>query len=182
MRNILIVVVLVLLGGGVWYFISAPKAEAPVPVLQPSSNVSESSAPSAPADSLSGGQDKTASQGSGVSTPPSPSSPGTDVVLIPNLSRPASSVKEFTVVGSNYSFTPNTMTVQKGDTVKITFKNQEGFHDLKLDEFKAATQKIGGGKQETITFVADRVGSFEYYCSVGNHRANGMRGTIAVTQ
>jgi plastocyanin len=72
------------------------------------------------------------------------------------------------------------MSVKKGDTVKITFKNTGGFHDLKIDEFKVATKQLQGGASEVVTFVADKAGTFEYYCSVGNHRAMGMKGTLTV--
>jgi plastocyanin len=88
--------------------------------------------------------------------------------------------KEFTITGSSFSFAPNAITVNKGDTVKITFKNANGFHDLVIDEFNARTQKINGGQSETITFVADKAGTFEYYCSVGTHRQMGMVGTLTV--
>lgn len=91
------------------------------------------------------------------------------------------SVKEFTVEGSNFKFLPATMTVNKGDTVKITFKNTGGFHDFVIDEFKGAkTKQIGANASETIEFVADKAGTFEYYCSVGNHRGMGMKGTLTV--
>ncbi len=91
-------------------------------------------------------------------------------------------VKEFTVTGSPFKFEPANMTVNKGDTVKITFKNEEGFHDLVIDEFDARTKQIAAGQEETIEFVADQAGSFEYYCSVGNHRAMGMKGTLTVNE
>lgn len=90
------------------------------------------------------------------------------------------SVKEFTVEGSSFAFAPKTMVVNKGDTVKITFTNKVGFHDFVIDEFNARTKQIKAGESEVITFVADRVGTFEYYCSVGTHRAQGMVGTLTV--
>jgi nitrosocyanin len=89
-------------------------------------------------------------------------------------------VKEFTVEGKNFSFTPSTMTVNKGDTVKITFKNSGGMHDFKIDEFNVATKQIQSGASETVEFTADKAGTFDYYCSVGNHRAMGMQGTLTV--
>ena len=89
-------------------------------------------------------------------------------------------VKEFTIFGDPFFFSPTIIKVKNGDTVKITFKNNEGFHDLKIDEFNVATQKIKAGDEEMVTFVADKVGSFDYYCSVGDHRAKGMVGTIVV--
>lgn len=88
--------------------------------------------------------------------------------------------KSFTVTGNNFAFSPSTMTVNKGDKVRVTFINQQGTHDWKIDEFKAATKVISGIGQETIEFTADKSGSFEYYCSVGTHRQMGMRGTLTV--
>ncbi|MHB1330889.1 MAG: cupredoxin domain-containing protein [Minisyncoccota bacterium] len=95
-------------------------------------------------------------------------------------SETAPGVKEFTVEGSTFAFAPNTMTVNVGDTVKITFVNKIGFHDFVLDEFNVKTQQISAGQSETITFVADKAGTFEYYCSVGTHRQQGMVGTLTV--
>src|SRR3989344_967734 len=54
---------------------------------------------------------------------------------------PTTAVKEFTVLGSNFTFTPNTMEVKQGDTVKITLQSVTGFHDLTLDEFNVATKQ-----------------------------------------
>lgn len=89
-------------------------------------------------------------------------------------------VKQFTVTGSSYKFDPATMTVNKGDKVQITFKNSGGMHDFVIDELSVKTKVISSGAQEVITFTADKAGSFEYYCSVGNHRAMGMKGTLIV--
>ncbi len=90
--------------------------------------------------------------------------------------------KSFTITGSNFAFAPKQIAVKKGDTVKITFINNDGFHDLHIDEFNIATKQIKAGAQETTTFVADKTGSFQYYCSVGTHRAMGMWGTLTVTE
>lgn len=94
---------------------------------------------------------------------------------------PAGVVKEFTIEGGKMYFKPNTMTVSEGDTVRVTFNNVDGFHDFVIDEFKVATQKIQGGKSEVVEFVANKAGTFEYYCSVGSHRAEGMKGALTVT-
>lgn len=89
-------------------------------------------------------------------------------------------VKEFTVSGKNFSFTPSTITVQKGDKVKITFENTAGFHDFVIDEYGVATKQTQSPTTEVLEFIADKVGSFEYYCSVGSHRAMGMKGVLKV--
>jgi plastocyanin len=93
--------------------------------------------------------------------------------------------KTFVVTASNLRFyldgveSPD-LKVKQGDKVTIVFKNEEGFHDWKIDEFNAATKQIAAGATETIEFVADKKGTFEYYCSVGQHRANGMFGKFIV--
>ena len=43
-----------------------------------------------------------------------------------------------------------------------------------------ALEKINGGETDSIEFVADKVGTFEYYCSVGQHRSMGMVGKLTV--
>lgn len=106
----------------------------------------------------------------------------TAVVVVTDEPEAVPSVRAFAVSGDNFLFAPTTMSVKRGDTVRITFTNAEGFHDLKIDEFNAATAKLAAGASETIEFVADQAGSFEYYCSVGSHRAMGMKGTLTVTE
>lgn len=88
--------------------------------------------------------------------------------------------KSFTVTGQNFSFSPATMTVKKGDKVRITFQNQSGTHDLVVDGYNVRTKVLSGGQSETIEFTANQSGSFEYYCSVGSHRQMGMKGTLIV--
>lgn len=92
------------------------------------------------------------------------------------------SIKEFTVTGTNFKFVPESLTVKKGDTVRLTFKNTDGFHDLKIDEFKVATKQFKSPGEETVEFIADKTGTFEYYCSVGKHKDMGMKGTLTVTE
>lgn len=90
-------------------------------------------------------------------------------------------VRDFTIEGTPFAFAPKTMEVKVGEMVRITFVNKEGFHDLVIDEFAGArTKQLKAGESETITFVADKAGTFEYYCSVGTHRAQGMVGTLTV--
>lgn len=91
-----------------------------------------------------------------------------------------STTKVFTVSAGNYYFAPSVMKVKKGDTVKITVNNSGGMHDLKIDAFEAATKKLKSGESETITFVADEIGTFDYYCSIGDHRLMGMVGKLIV--
>jgi len=82
--------------------------------------------------------------------------------------------------GKNFEFSQKEIRVKEGDTVTINFTNESGTHNWTVDEFDARTQTIQGGSSASVTFVADKKGSFEYYCSVGQHRALGMVGTLIV--
>lgn len=90
------------------------------------------------------------------------------------------SEKTFIISGKNFSFTPNAIEVSKGDKVTIVFKNDGGTHNLVIEEFNVGTPLVEDGKGSTISFVADKTGSFQYYCSVGSHRLAGMWGTLTV--
>ena len=58
----------------------------------------------------------------------------------------------------------------------------EGFHNFTVDEFNARTRQINAGETDTIQFTADKAGTFEYYCNVGNHREMGMVGKLIVEE
>lgn len=92
------------------------------------------------------------------------------------------SVKEFTVTGKNFSFAPALITVKKGDKIKITFNNVNGFHNFVINEYGVATKQVQAPDTEVLEFTADKIGSFEYYCAVGSHRSMGMKGTLVVTK
>lgn len=108
----------------------------------------------------------------------------TEVTTIPEETLAENSqakVVEVKVGATEFSFTPDEIRVNQGDTVRIVFSNTGTMmHDWTLDEFNAATKTIGPGETDTIEFVANKTGEFEFYCSVGNHRAQGMVGTLIV--
>lgn len=97
-----------------------------------------------------------------------------------NTTKTTEEVKEFNVIGTNFEFSVTEIKVNKGDKVRIVFDNEEGFHDWVVDEFNAKTNKIQAGESETIEFIANKTGTFEYYCSVGSHRQMGMVGNLIV--
>ena len=93
--------------------------------------------------------------------------------------------KIFVLEGVNYAFFMDgeempELKVDKGDTVRIEFTSSQGFHDFVIDEFNVATERVSDGGSTFVEFVADTEGIFEYYCSVGQHRANGMKGNLIV--
>lgn len=89
-------------------------------------------------------------------------------------------VKAFNLQNKALSFDVKEIKVKKGDTVKVTFKVTQGTHDFVVDEFSTRTELLKVGQEETVEFIADKTGSFEYYCSMPGHREAGMKGTLIV--
>jgi|CXWL01.1.fsa_nt_gi plastocyanin len=98
------------------------------------------------------------------------------VITSPN----ANATKTFEISGTNFAFDVTQIKVKQGDSVTINFKSTDGFHAFVLDEFNARTERVKTGNTTSITFIANKKGTFEYYCSVGSHRVNGMVGKLVV--
>ena len=89
-------------------------------------------------------------------------------------------LKTFELDGFNFGYSQTEIRVQEGDRVKIVLTSTDGFHDWVVDEFDAATQRVNTGETTNVEFLADQKGTFEFYCSVGQHRQLGMTGTLIV--
>ncbi len=93
----------------------------------------------------------------------------------------------FALTGQNFKFVMDgednpILTVKHGQKVRIEFTSTDGFHDWKVDEFNTATEKVQTDDSASVEFIADKTGEFEYYCSVGSHRAFGMKGKLLVEE
>lgn len=87
----------------------------------------------------------------------------------------------FTVRAYDYGFSPSSLSVKKGDHVVVTLTDAGGLHDFVIDEMNVKTSRLDTSASTTIEFDATKAGTFQYYSSVGNDRANGMWGNITVT-
>lgn len=81
---------------------------------------------------------------------------------------------------TNYSYSQTELTVKQGDVVTIHLTNDLGTHNFIIDELDVASITINSGQSTQVTFTATQKGTYEYYCSVGNHRELGMVGTLIV--
>lgn len=88
--------------------------------------------------------------------------------------------KVFSLSAKPFEFSQKEIRVKKGDTVRINLAVEAGMHDFVVDEFAARTKPLKVGESDSITFVADKVGAFEYYCGLFNHRQMGMVGKLIV--
>ncbi|WP_424362659.1 multicopper oxidase domain-containing protein [Methylocystis parvus] len=70
----------------------------------------------------------------------------------------------------------------EGERAQVNLVNGEGAeHDIVFEFYDVRSNRVvGKGASSTTSFVADKVGSFAYYCSVPGHRAAGMVGKIKV--
>lgn len=94
-------------------------------------------------------------------------------------------IATFNLTGENFKFIMDgteapDLRVKLGDTVRINLTSTDGTHDWVVDDFGAKTERVDTGESASVEFVANEAGTFEYYCSVGQHRANGMRGNLIV--
>lgn len=165
-KTILVVVLIVVAAALIWLF---ARPSEPMPEEMTQTTMTE------------GNEDMQSEEEMGP--PPQPEAGGTDEE---SGNEPAieteGSVKEFAVTATSFRFSVTEMRVKRGDTVRITLTNGGGRHDWMIDEFDAGTRILDTGESQTIEFVADKTGSFEYYCSVGNHRQMGMVGTLTVEE
>jgi len=89
-------------------------------------------------------------------------------------------VKTITVLAKDYSFSPSSITVKKGEKVEIVLSSSQGAHDIKIDALGVASKTVNTGETATVEFTPTKAGTYEYYCSIGAHRAMGMKGTLIV--
>lgn len=100
-------------------------------------------------------------------------------------SNPSSEVKiarEITVIATEYKFTPSEIKVKKGETVKIILKNNGVMpHNLIIEKMEGASiDTISINQSGSIVMTPSQTGTFNTFCSIGNHRKMGMVGKLIV--
>lgn len=71
--------------------------------------------------------------------------------------------------GSKIRYNP-TITLNQGKTLSIHLINEDSEkhskHNLNIDEFGIHTKDLGYFQTQTVTFTANKAGTFNYYCSI----------------
>jgi heme/copper-type cytochrome/quinol oxidase subunit 2 len=88
--------------------------------------------------------------------------------------------KTIAVEAGSFYFKPAEIRVKKGEVVTIQLTSKDMMHDFNIDALGVKLPITRSGSTNSVTFTADTAGTFEYYCSVGNHRAQGQVGTLIV--
>ena len=81
------------------------------------------------------------------------------------LAQPIQEVKEFSLTARKWSFEPSTITVKPGDKVKLKIISVDVTHGFTLREFGINTV-LSPSKTIEAEFVADKSGTFTFFCSV----------------
>jgi len=89
--------------------------------------------------------------------------------------------------GKSLSSTEGTspsLTVSKGNIIQIHLINEEknqpnnpSKHNLNIDEFNVHIKDLDYFQTDEVAFLADKTGTFDYYCSIHPD----MKGTITIT-
>lgn len=89
-------------------------------------------------------------------------------------------VRTIEIEAGSFYYKPNELRVKKGEKIKLVINSVDMMHDFNVDELGIKSEIVKSGETGTVEFTADQTGTFEYYCSVGQHRANGQVGTLIV--
>ena len=91
--------------------------------------------------------------------------PKTEVTELPETTTEESNIKEFSITAKQWDFTPGTITVNKGDLIKLTVTSTDVRHGFKINEYNI-NEKFNKGETKVIEFTADKEGEFTFSCSV----------------
>lgn len=95
------------------------------------------------------------------------------------ISQSSGSVKGLRSSGGGGIINP-TYTFNKGDLESIHVISEDyethSKHNFNIDEFDVHTRDLGYFETQTVTFVADKAGTFDYYCTIHPE----MRGQIVI--
>jgi plastocyanin len=76
--------------------------------------------------------------------------------------------KAITLRDYSYEFRPTTIQVNKGDVVMIRFMATDSPQALMIEGYNVKTGIVQPGAYETIQFVADKAGTFNFYSYLDN--------------
>lgn len=104
-------------------------------------------------------------------------------------------------MSDNMRFTPDTLTVRRGETLRLVFRNEgRQLHEFvlgtkhELDEHAALMQRfpnmehdepymvhVQAGQTGEIVWTFNRAGEFDFACLIPGHHQAGMVGKVSVT-
>jgi len=80
------------------------------------------------------------------------------VILENQISSREAVVKEFNIKASRFSYAPDVIRVNKGDSVKIIIDNTDTLHGIRIPDLDLRANEV-------IEFTADEIGEFDFFCT-----------------
>jgi cytochrome c oxidase subunit 2 len=104
------------------------------------------------------------------------------MLLLGHAPAPAAGAHETHVSARKYEFDPSTITVKRGEQVKLTITAVDHDHGFKLEGF-GVDKLLKKGQATTIQFTADKAGTFPFQCSHFCGMGHGkMKGQLVVEE
>lgn len=85
-----------------------------------------------------------------------------------------------TIEAGSFYYKPNVIKAKVGDKIKVVMTSKDMMHDFNIDELGVKIPVTKSGETNEVEFTATKAGTFEFYCSVGQHRKMGQVGTLTV--
>ncbi|HEX5799623.1 MAG TPA: cupredoxin domain-containing protein [Gaiellaceae bacterium] len=93
---------------------------------------------------------------------------------------PADTADTVELVATDFAFEPSSLTLDAAGEHTLTLRNDGEFpHAIAFDDLDGTTGNVDPGASGEVT-VDLEPGSYTVYCPVGNHRDQGMEGTLVV--
>ena len=90
-------------------------------------------------------------------------------------------VREITITGDQFAFSPARIEVQKDDLVQIKFTAKDIAHSFTVDVPYRISKRAGAGQSVVFEFRADETGRFPFYCNLTqDERCKQMKGELVV--
>lgn len=157
--KIIIAVLIILAAVGIWALAMRSDQEVMAPTTTPTPQAS-----SVPQDSVV------------PDTSPSP----TDSLDATDSSMTETETRVISLEAGSFYFKPAEIRVKKGETVRIEMTALDMMHDFNVDALGLKIPITRSGNTASVEFTASTAGTYEYYCSVNNHKAQGQVGTLIV--
>lgn len=84
------------------------------------------------------------------------------------------------VTAQKYRFNPNTLFFQAGKPITIVLTSIDGSHSFAINALNLRSEEAGKGRSVAVEFTVAEPGKYEFYCAHGDHKGEGMTGTLEI--
>lgn len=105
---------------------------------------------------------------------------GNGDAMMPPKGNDASGMRTIHMDVTDWSFTPNAITLKKGESVTLELTGIDGDHGISIPDL-GIDKKFDAGETVTVAIPTDKTGTFNFRCNVPcGHGHRDMTGTIVI--